>query len=449
MSSEAWFRNPLKCIRELAEMNVTNIVWDRGVLVSRSIDAQRHLESNFPSAVDYRILLVGEQGTAELRRGQGFTKPFAVYPTWEYGQPLVDLLDMIENPVGKNVAACSDNRVPPDERPVLGQEHRVVVTSYPDPGTRHGRAFLHQLADIQDEYGNCIIHVHGSYSYRIAFGMGFRSADVNPVDEAAIGNLILGNGKKIKWEDADHYRQWVNLVNFSTTDLAVPRMRCMFNIKSALWAKDNYFRDINFLSIRTPNRSLQVDPTDPNPQPATTSSPFSSTPAWQPGDKITCDTCSATAQCKYSRDGAVCSLPKAETAELVSYFGRDADKVITGTGKLIQAMVRRSERGMAREDEEEILDPEVTKALNSATVNAMKLAKILDPRLAAPMTKVGVFINNGQQTAVPTASKNVIMGRAVAALEAQGISRDDITQEMIDRFTSQAALAIEAKASGD
>src|SRR3954447_18988250 len=133
-------RNPHSYIRECAEELVPRIAWDRGTLHKYTIDANRHIELYYPTDFPYRLLAIGSQGAAELRPGHDLRRPAAAYPVWVGGvDSLAVLEDMLAHPVGLSEAACRDSSLPPDERPVLGQEHRVVLTMLPQGGTLHGK----------------------------------------------------------------------------------------------------------------------------------------------------------------------------------------------------------------------------------------------------------------------------------------------------------------------
>jgi hypothetical protein len=416
--SEVWFRNPLTYIRECAELMVPNIVWDRGLLHKNRVDPQRHLEIHYPSAVAYRIMLVGDQGTAELRRGRGVDAPVAVYPTWEYGvQSIDDLERMLKHqtlPRGPR----------PDECGVAGQEHRVVIIRPPNAGTHMGEAFLTTLRQLQNEYPDAIIHYHGTYSYRVAFGLGFASADVDPVSDSAKGRVRMGSGRAVPWEKAAESTAWVNVNGFSVSDLNVPRNRTMFNMRSAIWASQNFDSQDAFRSR-------------PGHGGTKTKSHMARRMPVLDGDKIACDRCSLAPACKYFRDGGVCIISDSETSALARYFKtRDSNQIIEGLGRLMEKQLARAERGLEEEKAKEELDPEVTKILKHVFDGGVKLAKLVDPNLAGG-TKVGVFIGaTGGATGVGagTLTPNALVAAVIAELEEQGIARGDIDTAMVAQY---------------
>lgn len=431
-STEVWFRNPDSYIRELVECGEYKVAWDRGLLHKKRIEAEKHAQLYFGQVFPWRVLLVGDQGTAELGPNNGIRNPVAVYPTWTYGENASLLEEIVANPVGEDIKCCSDTSVPPDERPVFGQEHRVVIIEPPDMKTGPGRKFLRFLKELQEDYPDCIIHLHGLYSYRMAFGTGLRSADVEPRAAAQKGKVHLPSGKEEKFEAVVNHPHWVTALGFKPVDLQVPRNRCMYNIKSAVWAGANYNKLPNFQTrisgkVRPDTKTPQKDYVAPE-----TKSAIIGRTKPKDGDQFQCNTCTLQDKCKYFREGSVCTVPGAEPAELAKYFKtRDSDMIIDGLGTLLQAQTRRLERGMRDEEDYGELTPEVTKIMNSIFSQGVQLAKLVDPNLRGG-ARVQVNVGAGGQASVATVTPQQMIGAAVRELEARGISRDKITPKMIE-----------------
>ncbi len=426
MATEVWFRNPKNYIRELAEIGAGNIAWDRGVLAKSRIEPGVHADLHFSPAVDFRLLCIGEQGSAEIRRGYTLNAPYAVYPTWSYGDSLEMLEELIATPVGEDPDVYGDTSLPPDERPVKGQEHRVVVTHVPPSGTAIGKRFVRIVAELQKDYPECIIHYHGVYSWRVAFGFGFGAADVDARITAQKGSVTLPNGKVMRYERTLEFKPWLDLLNVQYQDLKVPRNRCMYNIKSALWAGENYLENVKFRI----GGKKDLPPSALNASHSPTQNHLTRNLPVQSGDKVFCDTCSLVNVCKYYREGAVCSVPGTEVSVFAKMFGsRDPDTIINGLGRLLEKQADRLEGAMDSESEFDELDPQVTNIMNSLFANGVKLAKLLKPELGGKGTQVGVFVQNGRPVAAGTPSQ--LMAGVVAELEAQGVAREDITPEMI------------------
>jgi hypothetical protein len=430
--TEVWFRNPDNYIKELVEVGVGRVAWDRGLLVKRKIDPVKHAGLYFGNAIQFRALLVGDQGTAEYRNGDSLERPTAVYPTWVYGEDLSLLEEILEYPPGEDMVSCNDMTVSSDERPVWGQEHRVVITDIPNSRTGAGRKFLSVLRTLQEDYPKAIIHVHGLYGFRVAFGMGFSAADIEPRTTAQKGKVFLPSGHEERFEQMVAHPQWATMLGFKPVDLKIPRNRCMYNIKSALWAGENYDKIFNFKTTRT--AAEEIDTTSSDQNHTALESPrrlMKNGLVVQEGDRFACDTCSLAKDCKYYRDGAVCSVPGAEPTNLAKLFQtRDSDRIIDGLGTLVAKNTQRLERGLREEESFGDVNPEVTKMLGQVFDQGIKLAKLVDPNLRGG-ARVQVNVGNGGVASVTDANPRQLVATAIRELESRGIAREDITPEMI------------------
>lgn len=429
--TEVWFRNPSTYIKELVECGESRIAWDRGFLVKKRIDPISFASLYYGQAYPWRVLLVGQQGTAEFRNGSTVNKPFAVYPTFVYGMPAALLEDMLARPVGEDVEACTEVSTPKEDRPVQGQEHRVVVTGLPVGNVGVGRQFLRYLKELQEDYPKAILHVHGLYSYKLAFGMGFAAADTEARTLAAKGKVTLPSGNETKYEHLRGHQQWIEVLGFKPVDLEIPRNRCMFNIKSALWAGEHYDELYNF---KVRGEGNATDFTTPQDQytPPTADRPHAGRLKAGPADKFLCDSCSLQNNCKYFRNGAVCSVPGAEPVRLAKMFNtRNADDIIDGLGTLLATNSNRLERGLRVEQIDGELDPEVSKTMGQVFEQGVKLAKLLEPQRFSPGTRLQVNVGAGGAAAISASNPRQLVAAAYRELEQQGFSREKITEKMI------------------
>lgn len=429
MKTEVWFRNPFNYIRELVETAECKVTWDRGLLVKRGIDPVKHAELYFGNTFDYRILCVGSQGSAEYRPGDPIDNPTAVYPTWEYGEDSDILEEMIEYPIGEDEEACTDINVRPDEMPTLGQEHRVVITNLPNTNTAMGRSFLRYMKLLQEDNPDCIIHIHGLYSWRHSFGMNFGAADIDPRAAASKGRVHLPAGSTELVERMVQKPQWCKMLGFLPNDLKVPRNRCMYNIKSAVWAGENYSEFFKFKTNGT--GSGDYTSSDEDHVPATVKSHLTKRTKQLEGDRMVCDLCSLQNNCKYFRNGAVCTVPGAEPVRLARMFNtRNADDIIDGLGTLMATNANRLERSVQVEQAIGDTDPEVTKMIGQVFDQGVKLAKLIDPKRFSPGAKVSVQVGDGSQ-GLNGGNARQLIAAIFRQLEQEGVPRDKITNEMV------------------
>lgn len=428
--TEVWVRNPVTCIRECAELLFPRIVWDRGYARKQRIDVQQHVELHYPTAVDYRILMVGEQGAAEITRDSSMANPSAVYPVWVYGDQMVPDLEHL---MAKQ--QLPEGRMP-DERGVDGQEHRVVLTNLPAVNTHMGKALLRTLKQLQDDYPDCILHIHGLYSWKAMFGYGWGAADIDPVATARRGKLSMPAGGEKLYEKAD--TQWLSMLGYTQGQLASPQERTKFNIHSAVWAGDNFTSDERF-RVRNDGEPVDVETPKSEYKRKTVKHIRAPRATKQPGDKLLCDKCSLAPACKLYREGGVCTVPGTDGSGLAKHFGtRDADDIMDGLGKVLQEQTKRFEKGVEGEERTGEIDGEVTKIGNSVFQMGVKLAQLIDPSLAKPGVQVNVGISNHNGGSSMAELQNT-PPQMIAALvkelqEEHNIPLESITPSMIAEF---------------
>jgi hypothetical protein len=118
--------------------------------------------------------------------------------------------------------------------------------------------------------------------------------------------------------------------------------------------------------------------------------------------------------------------------DLSKHFkSRDADVIVDGLAKIAELQADRLEKTMDAEDPAEP-DPDVTRQINSLFSNGVKLAKLRNPALAGPGTKVNINIGSpGSAAAIEEASPRRIMQGIYNAFENAGFARSEITKEMV------------------
>lgn len=426
-----WFRNPNLYVRECLEVGVELIAWDRPFLLKHSLDPVKFMDLYYQGQ-PWRMLVIDDECTVEIKPGFSQDRPVAVYPSWSYGDDFSLLEELVASNVADDEQACNDERTPAHRRPRPGQEHRVVITNTPLATTGLGRKFFRVLRELQDEHPDTIIHVHGLYSYRVMFGLGYRSVDAEPRELAKKGKVSFPNGAELTFEKAAEQPQWINLLGMTPVDLKVPRNRCMYNIRSLRWAAKHFRENVRFKH----NGFQHINPEDPTTRLPTNNFIFMKRQTPREGDKFLCDACSLQTSCKYFRTGAICAVPDSEPQELATFFAtRDADTIITGLGTVLAAQARRATRGMEKEaEDDDKLDPEVTKLLDNVFNNGVKLAKLVNPALNGQGKPGGL---NLTQINVNQGPPQAIMAQIMDALVASGIPRDEITPDMVKQVFAQ------------
>lgn len=434
MATDIWFRNPYNYQRELVEVGYAKVVWDEGILVKKKVDPITHARLYF-QGMDWEVMCCAAWGARVYKPGDTLEKPSAVYPVWNYGESEALLYEFIDNPAGQDAEACANEKLDPLERPVFGQKHMIVITGLPSVNTGASRHMLRVLREIRDDFPEVQFHLHGLYSFSAMFGLELGSADMDPRTDAQKGAVWLPMGRKVKYERAIDHAKWVRVVgNYKPADLAIPRVRCMFNIDSARWASQNFVKDKlaafnkNGLTL---TEGFDITSSDADYQPPVTAGVLTAPAKAQPGDKVNCDTCSLATKCSYFREGSVCTLPNAEPKSLAAMFHtRNSDLIIDGLGTLVGANARRLERAMQDEAVVGGVDGDVSKLIGQVFDQGTKLAKLVDPNLRAG-AKVQVNVGSGSAVQVNSGNPKQVVAAAFKELEARGIPREQITPAMI------------------
>lgn len=431
MATEVWFRNPERFMTSLVDVGATKIVWHRGLLQRKRTDPLVHARLSFPQGADWRVLVVDVRGALEYTPiCTRVDRPAACYPVWHYGSSIEELERLLETDCAESGEPFADDRL---FTPVEGQEHRVLISGWPDPSLALTQKFLATLGEIQQDYPDTIVHLFEARSYRAAFAWGLRAADLDPATTARFKKVFLASGREVSITQLAEERnlQWVHLHGYSLDDLNDVDTRIAFNIRTGLWAGEYYAEKFQFRSTRFTIRPSDVDAVDYTP-PETLH--FKSSPAiGTVGDKVACDRCSLSNRCKFVRVGSVCNLPESETASLAKFFKtRDAETVIDGLSAILQTQAQRAAVGMEAETDTGQLDGEVSRILSNMFDGGVKLAKLLNPVLAQTGPKIAVQINAGNgRNEITAANPKALMAALVRELEERGIPREDITPEMV------------------
>jgi hypothetical protein len=266
----------------------------------------------------------------------------------------------------------------------------------------------------------------------VALGSGFGAGDVEPRTAAAKGNVHMPTGEERSHERLVATPHWAHVLGFKPVDLEVPRNRCMYSIKAALWCGQHYENNFKF-KVRGEG-SGDYTSSDKDHKPAETLKHLlpSKSEKITEKDKLLCNTCTLQTKCKYYGDGAVCTLPGAEPVRLAKMFNtRNADDIIDGLGTLLAANTNRLERGIQNEELDGELSSEVSKMMGQIFDQGVKLAKLLEPQRFSPGSKVQVNVGSGAVASVSSSNPRQLVSATIQELVRQGVPRDKITPEMI------------------
>ncbi len=451
MSTEVWLRNPHNYHRQIREVGHVNTVWNWTTLRQKRADPVSFSEMAF-GGLAWRTMVVGGYGCALYRPGDSRSKPSAVFPFWSATHSSMgELHKLIKNPVGNY--SFSDELLG-TLRPVLGQEHRIVIGYLPTLNTKPGQNLMVELGQIQRDNPQVILHHFGASVYASQMGVELGSLDFDAREYAAYGQIVLPvGGKYIPDELPPERYQYIEMLEYNLRKLYDdPAYRCKYNIEAAVWAGKYYVEEMNYVVRRKRRKKNSAPETVPlsisdkeaskvkyQPQ---TKSVFIRPVKRNPGDTLSCNHCRMQFACKAYREGSVCTLPDTPGRKLADMFKvRDANSVIDGLSHLLVMQANRLQDAMTDEEQTgEGLNPEVSKEIKATFENGKTLAQLLDPGL-----KGGPKVVNNNNTGpsntlvVAQANPNELVAGIVRQLEQQGIPRESITQDMISN--AMAALS--------
>ena len=407
--TEVWIRNPKTCIRECRDVGVRNILWYKPYLITAHIDPDAFIRTFYGSA-PWRCMVVdpGKEEAVIFTFEKGDERnPLSVHPVWSYARRNINHLEEMM-------------------RVANGTGGYVVATALP-PIERHngpGKQAVAALAELQADYPKARLHVSNLYSFPSMYGHGFGSSDFDPRTGASKGNIYLPNGMLVHDAyEAERWRNWLRMIGYTPSDLAVPRNRCMLNITSALWA-GRYYRV---------NKAFRVRGFGSSGEDLVYQRAFFRNHAPQPGDLFYCGSCSMAEHCRFYREGSVCSVPGTEGERLAELFeSRDGDRIIEGLGALVGMQAKRISEGMDQEaDSPDGIDPHVSKLIESTFKMGAELGKLIDPNRFNPKAP---GVQNNTQINITGGDTKKLTAKVVKALNERGVATADITPEMIERI---------------
>lgn len=441
--TDVWFRNARSCLDVCAEEGVNRLSWTRQQLMRHKQDGIMIVRQFYmATSVRPKIMIVGIQGTAEYNVMSRYDEPIGVYPTWSgKNDSIEDLYGYIEKPWGEDERLCSDVRTPTSLRPVFGQKHRVIIHDNPSSVSGAGKEFWLGIAQIQEEYPDVSLFVNGTKSFGSLFGLRFKEGDYGLSDLGDTNqHIILPNGMTVKLNEEEYrklfqWEDWIKVLGFDiATIVKDQKERYRFRIRAARWASkywaENYRFHATGKNVVPDYEASEVDHRPKNARLVLTSRKFTLREA----DKLLCNRCRIAPGCKIYRQDSICGLKDSKVGDLEKFFqSRNASLIVDGLARITQLQAQRLEASMEAETDAGEISPEVTKQINSLFSNGAKLAQLVDPELrGGPKVQVNVGVNGQAAVQVNTASPKQIMSEIVAALEHQGIPRDQITPNMVE-----------------
>ena len=452
---DLWWKNPYKYHKQLKDRGESQVLWDFSFLRKYRIDVLTFMRQNF-HGLPWKAYILDERTCYLIDYTCGTNEHRGSWPVWSYpNYNLRELEDLIrtpwdQRPVNPNAAWY--------DIPVVGQKHRVFIKDIKngamDPILRKRRQ---KLTKIQRAFPEVELFIKPiDFSFPLMFGAGFSAGCMDPykAHHDNKGSIVLPNGSHIMLKrDIDRLYREAPKIEFLGYDvdhiLEDPWINLEFQIASCRHAAHHWDDPTGpFIGARA-QISHRVDYENPDMYAKTSSYSVVKfkKDKIKETDKILCDSCSLWRLCPAYRAEEVCGLPGTESKKLSEMFkSRNADEVVEGLASIVSKQAERVERRM---DEEQFApggsDKEIDKQLNALFKNGTQLAKLRNPNLGRPL----VQINNGPGTQnnqiVANADPRALAATVIQEIEATGVRREDITDEMIAEHIGGARQAIEAE----
>jgi hypothetical protein len=441
--TEVWFRTPLPYLSEARELGVKNWCMDFGYMQKKHIEnpvAWATLQ--FGLDADWRLLVPDHfKGEATLWES-GTRDPVGIFPMWMGHEPFGKLIELIEDPWAERKKQIFTRRIPE-------QDHVIVVSELPSlqdagPSSNNslspGVRFYNELSEIQEEFPDVKIILHGSYAFSKMFGLSFKAVTYDPSQASGAGRVFLPNGKTVTFardKYAPKLGYWYNLLGHTYAELKESRTaRRYYNVKSALFA-GRYYKSLDRFRVSRGLENMMAPEIEDFVK--TNSMVFTRNMAAQPGDRVVCDDCSLWMGCKLFREGAICAVGNSPMKDVNKLFKtRDSDSIIKALTALAATNAERAEAALEVEakamnsEEGGEVDPDLTKLLESTFKMGDRLLQIVDPSQRTGRAAVNVNVGSGAQRVEITQSQpQQQVAHIYSMLEAQGYSRDQITPELV------------------
>lgn len=437
---DLFIRDPYNSYKQMQELGeyCASFSAARVIKNRHRFDEWRFMNLHFGNR-PWRSYTIGNWKTMEYDHKCEHQEPAGVYPSWHIiDDTFSTLKDYIDNPWNKKIGMGIDWT----DRPKFNQPHRIFIVgvrtdSRADPSMQ---ARLGKLRDIQLAYPEVEFFIHGTDAYPVLFGLDMTAGDFDPYRSAQGNKIILPGGRRVYKPEFTEREHEIKALGFTVNDLIEDPTNCQkYNIASARYAAHHWSSPTGLLKRKSKN--ILVDKIVPTNKVRPHNVTVTTFPKEliKPTDKIACDACSLWRVCHSYRKGSVCNLPGTESKKLSEMaLSRDAGVITNMLASIVSKQAERVETVLDDEKFNKEINPEVDKMLNNLFKNGVQLAKLRDPNLGRPLVQINnVQGSIGANQKVANADPRGIVSHIVSEIEATGIDRSDITEQMIKDYMSQ------------
>ena len=436
---DLYWEDPFKYSEHLKEMGEYNVLFTFYKLKKYRIDAREFMRQHFHGFPwkayifhpDCTILI---DYTCEPRETKGS------WPSWYFRQyDLEELGDYIQTPWNARI---------PDELaewwdiPHVDQPHRVFcwdVLVGKDEIDRHRRR---RLSKIQRLYPEVELFIKPAViSYSLLFGSGFAAACVDPYRHRwdSRGAFYAPNGRVVHLERVEEFSKEIEYLGFDPHEVRYDQDIGLLYFIASLRYAAHHWHDSTGPCTNKSGRQSKPDFWNPDmyAEMPSYSNTYFNQDKIKDTDKILCDSCSLWRKCPTYRSGEVCGVNGTDGKRLSELaLSRNADDVVEMLASIVSKQAERVEKKINNEQfTEGGFDKDIDKMLNNVFKNGTSLAKLRNPNLGRPLIQINANITPEQQKAkeIAAADPRALAMGVIEEIEATGVKREDITEEMIEK----------------
>src|SRR5215216_2810364 len=131
-NTHVWMRNPIKAMRQMAELGFHDVTWDAGFLYKRPyLIPQMICDKYFGVNTPWNSITIDDRHATHYVQGR--REPVAVYPVWNVPEMgWSNLEQLVKKPWGYRKDLVLDQSVPVTQRPLWGQPHVIIISRPPN-----------------------------------------------------------------------------------------------------------------------------------------------------------------------------------------------------------------------------------------------------------------------------------------------------------------------------
>ncbi|AKJ72438.1 putative small terminase subunit [Gordonia phage GMA7] len=443
---DLWWEDPFKYAEHLKSSGEFQVYFTLTNTLRKRVDPYVFMKQNFHGYPWKAYINNGDSVnlvdyTCEPRQNKGS------WPAWSAQTfDLTELKELIERPWSERDPHEMANWY---HLPRKDQPHRIFIQDVSPSRSEIDINRRRRLTKIQRMYPEVEFFVKPrTFNMPMLFGCGFTAGCLDPYRERGLrkGVIYLPNGSRVHLEDIDDHQDKIRYFGFEPDEVRYDQDVGLLYTIAAIRYGAHHWDDPTGLYLGRPSdyrkgiSSRRPDFQNPDM--------YAEMPSYQninmfrkdsikETDKIVCDSCALWRTCPAYRSEEVCGLPGTESSKLAKLAkSRNASDVVDMLSSVVSKQAERVEERMDNESSAPGgYDKEIDKMLNNLFKNGSQLAKLLDPGLGRPLVQINANVTPQQQVA--QADPRALAAKVISDIEATGVPRDEIDEQMVSDYLSK------------